>query len=704
MMEFKSKLMSGVVLLAMFLSAGALVAQSVPLCAELVHSGYGLVGDTLDDGTILAGFVKGHSASLEFASYCASTGTSYRFFRTPYGAASPDLQTDWLPVSYTDMDGGGDGEIFHYYAAITDGDTVVYSNPEGYPEGDLWLMHDWYRPDRVEGISTYYYDSPARIRLNWRKGTDSASGIYKYYIYRAPSGSGYTLEYIDPTEAPIDSVLDDGRTWFDWSDYSVTPDECYWYVIVPMDKAGWIRRDGNNVFRRCASGIEPPWPPCAHLQPLPRYHVGGGVTVRIDLDACPGDPDETVQYRYRKYGVYSDSTSGELSMYLVEETDWSDASFYFFSTMECSTYTFSAQARYLGHEPSPWSHLIPTYPLTTNDPTPPGCPVEMSARSYGEEGIYVHFEQDPTDDCGSGILGYHLFRFPADSITDHLPPDSSDIADYELHNYFVDSAGRYTFQDDGPTDPVIDLEDNVTYYYIVCPYDSAGWTNWLDCGDSQIDTATVDKGVAEPWALGLPAYFCDGHVQVEFIDTTGCDATEVEFEWSASPDFSGATFVGVGPMPINSDTSIGGIFAFANPADGDCSDWDTLRIDIDDLYETQWFFRARFHDQFGNVSGWSNVVMTRIDNTAPTTTSIINIQSLADSTNKVNIFMTWDASAFHDGDGVGMDSVKIFRSTAVGVLGTEIARVSKFTNKFVDTNPDPADNWHSNVYKVVPYD
>ena len=701
LMEFNVKLTGYAILTAVLLFAGALIAQpTLPLCAELVHSGYDLVGDTLDDGTVLSGFVLGHSAHLEFTSDCAETGTQYRFFRTPWGASTPDLQTDWLPLSYTNMDGAGDGDVFKYTAAVTDGDSMVYSNPLGVPDADLWLMHDWYRPDCVEGIFTDYYDSPSRIRIDWRKGTDSASGIYKYYIYR--SNSYGSLEYISPTMAAIDSVLDNGSSFLTWSDYEVTPDQCYWYVIVPMDKAGRVRRDDNSIFRSCASGITPPWPPCAILRPIDRYHTGSGVTVRINLDACPGSAGEIVQYRYRNYGVYND-VSGDPAMYMIDETDWTDTPFYFFSTMECSTYTYSAQARYLGHAPSPWSHLGPMDPLTTNDQTAPGCLTEMVAVSYGEEGIWVHFEQDPTDDCGSGILGYHLFRFPADSITDHLPPDSSDLADYELHTYYVDSAGLYTYQDDGPTDPVIDLEDNVTYYYVVCPFDSVGWTNWLDCGDGQIDTATVDKGVAGPLAISLPAYHCDGYVTVEFIDTTHCDATQVEFHWSASPDFEGASFVGVGPVPIDSATTIGS-FSFSNPADEDCTDWDTLTITLDDLYETHWFFRARFFDQFGNVSVWSNVVNTRIDNTAPTTTNIINVQSFADSVNTVDVLINWDPSVFDDGDGIGLDSVDIYRSTTVGDIGTAILTVSIFENKFIDGDPDPASNWHDNVYKVVPRD
>ncbi|GEM_PF-1364330 len=704
-MEFKAKLTGIAVVCAMLLGLGTAIAQiDPPICADLTSTGYGLVGDTLDGGLILAGFVQGHSASLQIDPFCIGAGLNYRFFRTPRGASTPDLQTDWMPMTTANLDGGGDGAVFKYSAAVTNGDTVMFSNPLGLPERDVWLMHDWYRPDRIEGISTYYYPSPARIRINWARGYDSASGVYKYYIYRAPAGSGYLLEYIDHTMTPLDSIIDDGRAWYDWSDYEITPGECYWYVIVPMDKAGWIRRDGNNLFRRCATGIEPIWPPCAHLRELPRYHVGGGVTVRIDLDLCPGDPDEMIQYRYRKYGVFTNPVSGELDMYLIQETDWSDASSYFFSTTECSTYTFSAQARYLGGTTSSWSHLIPTYPLTTNDPTPPGCPTTMFAESYGEDGIYVHFEQDPEDDCGSGILGYHLFRFPADSISAHLPPDSSDIEPFRLWHYYVNEEGRYTFQDDGPTDPLIDLLDNVTYYYVVCPYDSAGWTNWLNCGDLQIDTATVDKGVTNPIAISLPTFFCDGVVNVEFIDTTRCDATEVEIQWSADPSFDGASFVGVGPFPINADTSIGTQFTYSNPIDASCTDWDTMFVQISGLYETQWFFRARFRDQFGNTSVWSNIVLTRIDNTAPTTTRIINVQSLADSTNRVDILLTWDPSEFNDAEGIGVDSVKIYRSSAIGEVGSEIATVSRFIDKFVDRDPDPVDNWHSNVYRVVPYD
>ncbi|HHS50641.1 MAG TPA: hypothetical protein ENN07_05945 [candidate division Zixibacteria bacterium] len=702
-MEFNAKLT--VLACTVLLVAGAVFAQpSTPLCANLSRAPYGLVGDTLEGDVILAGFVRGHSAYLELESECVRPGLQYRFFRTPLGSDTPDFQTGWIPLSSVDIDGGGDGQVFKYSAAVTDGDTVVYSNPLGYPDEDIYVMHDWYRPDRIEGISTYYYADPARIRINWRKGTDSASGVYKYYIYRAPSGLGYTLEYIDPAMVPVDSVLDDGRMWYDWSDYDVTPDDCFWYVIVPMDKAGWVRRTGNDPFRRCASGTEPHWPPCAQLREIPRYHHGGGLTIRIDLDRCPGTAGEVVQYRYRKYRVFTDPDTEESDMYLVEETPWTDASSYFFSTIECSTYTFSAQARYLGGPTSPWSHLIPTYPLTTNDQTPPGCPEEMTATSRGEDGIYIHFYQNPNDDCGSGILGYHLFRFSADSIAYFLPPDSSLIEDYRIHHYIVNSTGHYYYEDDGPSDPIIDLRDGQTYYYVVSPYDSAGYTNWLDCGDSQIDTATVDKGVFPPIAVRLPSHSCGGTVHLDIIDTTYCDAIEVEVQWSADPFFGGASFVGIGPIPIHSDTTIGGVFTMTNPDDGICTNWDTLKMTITDLYETQWFFRARFRDSFENISEWSNVVVTRVDNTPPATTNITNIQSLADSVDRVNILLTWNNEAFTDGDGSGVDSVKIFRSTAIGESGTEIATVSKHVNKFIDTDPDPGNNWHDNVYRVVPFD
>jgi len=702
-MNNKVKLIWISLLIGIFLLTISYGQPHPDLCAELMDDGYGLIGDTLYPGTsseiIVDGFVAGHRCSLEVMSACVTTGASYRVFRTPLGATEPDWSTSWLSMPNSFIDGGGDGELYKYTAAVTLAGDTAYSNPGGDPAVDLWLMHDWYWPDRVEGVRTYGNDSPPYIRVIWSRGTDSGSGIFKYYVYRATSG--YLLDYITPDMTPIDSIYEDGRGFYEWRDYDLAYGDCYWYAVVPMDKAGWVRRTGNDRVRGCATEDLPPFPPCGILRPIDRYHTGSGITIHIDTDHCPPDPGEVIQYRFRMYPVYQDT--GDLLIMdssRVVETDWTSNNFYYFNTMRCSTYTFSAQARYLGGTTSPWSHLTAYDPLTTNDDEAPGCPDTIYATSMGEDGIYVHFEQDPWDDCGSGIMGYHLFRFPSDEFSSHLPLGIEDTT-YRLWEYSVNETGVYHFTDDGS---IMELDDNITYIYVISPYDRAGYTNWLNCPNSQADTATVDLGIAPPWGISLPTYCGDGEIECRFIDTTHCDAESVMFEWDATPYFAGgAAHVIVGPLGINEAASMSGVFDFTNPEDDYCHDDDTLTLTIHGLYETQWFIRASFIDRQGNVSDWSNTINSRIDNTAPTTSRVIYAESYADSVGEVDIKITWDPTEISDA-GIGVDSVNIYRSTSIGDLGSVIAQVSKYDSVFFDNDPNPERNWHSNVYTIAPFD
>jgi hypothetical protein len=160
-----------VILAGFIISAGTAVSQ--PLSAELIRTGYGLVGDTLYGGSVvLQGFVKGHSASLSILA--PNPEAVHQFYRTPFGETEPDVETGWLSSSTVDIDGGGDGVIYYYTASAKVGTDSVDSRDE------LWLMHDWYRPERV-GVEHTAYGSGAPvpyINLRWSRGTDSASGVY----------------------------------------------------------------------------------------------------------------------------------------------------------------------------------------------------------------------------------------------------------------------------------------------------------------------------------------------------------------------------------------------------------------------------------------------------------------------------------------------------------------------------------------------
>lgn len=693
----------GLVILAGFvISAGTAVSQ--PLHAELIRTGYGLVGDTLYGGSvILQGFVKGHSASLSILE--PNPDAVHQFFRTPYGDTEPDVETGWLSSPTVDIDGGGDGVIYIYTAAAKAGTDSVESRNE------LWLMHDWYRPDRV-GVHHIAYGAGAptpHIELRWSRGTDSASGVYYYLIYRALNE--WELSYIDDYMFPIDTVWETGAPGYTYRDYSVSAGDRYFYKIVPVDKAGWIRRSENNTIIGRAQA-EPTTPPCSYLRTLPRYHMGSGITVRIDDDLCPGRPD--VEYQYRKTVVEFVDGVPTIDTTISEFSEWTMSRSYFWNTDTCQTYAFSARVSEIGTYTHEWTDLTSFRVMSTNDNRPPDCPDSMSATSLGEDGILVQFTHYPENDCGSGTMGYYLFRVPdtdwGDVLDEGTDPSigwEDALMGYILHEYPVHPTNpHYQFQDDGPTDSLIDLEDNACYYYVVCPFDSAGNVSWFICPyiGGQIDTACVDKGVGAPWpvTLDFPEYVTDSIV-VMFIDTTFCDAEEVVIEWARSADFS-IGYNTTGPLPIMDPADGPPVWSYENLGSPACSDWDTLKFTLYSAHENTYYFRAKFIDGNLNHSEWGvPTLSTTFDNTPPTTVGIKYMHSIATDVDEVKIRITWHADSITDA-GIGLQGIKIYRSDAVGVLGTEIADLAPTVNEYYDMSPVPDNNWHDNVYKVVPYD
>ncbi|RKZ31591.1 hypothetical protein DRQ36_01470 [bacterium] len=691
-----SKLIGFVVTIAL---ATTIFAQGgPPLCAELVQTGFGLIGDTLYPGTpeelILDGFVQGHSALLDIDPGCIRTGADYRYFRTPYAETVPDFATDWIPLPYENIDGGGDGDIYLYTAGIKIESDSAYSLQE------LWLMHDWHYPSAVTDLDYMGEDSLPAITLTWGRSFDSASGVYKYYIYRADDWT--ELQYIDPmTMTPHDSVPDIGAAGYAWTDRHVAAHDAFWYAVVPIDKAGWMPRHDPPRIQGHASDAPPDMPVCSFLKPTPRYHTGSGIWIYIDHSLCPGRAD--VEYQYRRYFVWRDSLGLHHGDFIT--TAWTDADSFWFPTVPCSTYSFSARAREIDSYTTNWAHTSPYFPLTTNDPEPPGCPDTIYAVSEGVDGIHIYFTHDETNDCGSGTQGYLLYRIPEDNLSSVIDNGTNPAIGWEtalgdtLWHYLVgsDTGGWFEYLDR-------DVLDNVTYYYLVCPYDSAGNVNWFDCGDDQVDTATGDMGVGAPVPVEfeLP-YAADSTIVANFIDTTRCDAVEVEFEWAPDMYFSyGLNHIG--PILINDAVDIPGYYKYENPDDGDCTDDDSLELTIYGLHETYWYIRARFIDENSNVSDWSAPLLcARIDNTPPTTSSVLSVQSLADSVNRVDVLIKWNPAVIDD-EGVGVEGVNIYRSNAVGALGSVIATVSRHDSMFLDTDPDPGNNWHDNVYTIAPFD
>lgn len=692
-------------LLVLFiLTAGTAFSQ--PLSAELISTGYGLIGDTLYGGSLtLQGFVKGHSAELKILA--PSPDAEYKYFRTPYGAAEPDVETSWLPVDSVTIDGGGDGEIFMYTAAARNSSDSSYTR---YP---LWLMHDWYRPDRV-GVEHMAYGDGAPepyIDLHWSRGNDSASGVYFYLIFRALNEWELTYISNDMLDETLDTIWETGAPGYTYRDYDVTVGTRYFYKIVPVDKAGWIRRSENNTIIGKAQDA-PDFPPCSYLEVLPRYHSGGGITVRIDHSLCPGDPE--YEYQYRKQEVEIIAGIPTVVPGTEETSAWTHNDEYYWETDTCKTYTFSSRVREIDGEPLGWADLTSFRVMSTNDDIPPGCPDTIYATSMGEDGILVNFTHFYENDCGSGTKGYYLFRVEdtdwgavLDAGTDPAVGWEDALMDYLLWDYAIDTTDEhYRFHDDGSMDSVIDLEDEGCYYYLVCPYDSAGNVTWFECPyiGGQLDTSCVDKGVGAPIAVSLdfPEFVTDSIV-VKFVDTTHCDAESVVIEWAKSSDFT-VGYGNTGPLAI-ADPAMGSpVWAYENLGTPSCADKDTLKFTFYDGDENSYFFRAKFIDDNGNHSVWSTPMLsTTFDNTPPNAVDIEYMHSIATDVEQIKIRITWEPDSLYDA-GIGVQGVKIYRSTSVGALGSVIADLDPSTEEYYDMDPSPDNNWHDNVYTVVPYD
>ncbi len=672
----------------------ALSQEPPPMCASLEYPGFRYA----PFGAIV----------LRIDSVCAtsnaavcSSGVRYQFWRHVIsGRAEMEEVSPVVSADSFVFSGALDGEVFEYRArAVCGDDTSEWSDP-------LVITHDLESPTTVpffdaahcrEGLD----DSTLYVQLVWQRATDNASGVRGYAIYRSNSYSD--LLYITPSTPDIAFIPNDGSEIYCFYDYDVEPDRYYYYAVVPYDSAG-VPSLGRGHWPTTGNIIEAVYTAgpgfccgsggmlCAVLREIPNVLTTTSYTVEVNNDAC--HPCCGIMYQYRLVDLSTGDT-------LV--SDWTAMPSYNWSPLEdCHSYIFSARALW-EHDTTTWSDSPPKL----CDLSGPGCvdsltvtPIASTPDAPGALDVHFYVSNEAELDCGVGVAYYKLYRIEyPDGLDEFLPYDTSDT-EHLLWTYHVgDTFGTnmdYEFCDDCPTDPDIDLSDEKTYMYIVVAFDSLGRWSW--CG-SNVDTGTVDKGIAPPMLLPLPVWHRCDSVVLRIVDTSFCDMTEIQIERALTPDFSVGYHL-YGPFPVHDDI-------LHNPDDSMCNDWDTLSfvIHFDELEETQYYFRAVAYDELGNISAPSNYVSTRFDCTPPLAVSPDSVKSVADSTGTVDIKVWWAPS---NDAGVGIMEYDIYRSSSPGDMGSPVATVphSPFITyyEWVDDNPNPANNFHDNYYTVVAVD
>lgn len=673
-MSNKGVLWSGLIFL--FLLAGQGYAQGgPPACAELMsippYVGGGELWVKIDHSLCP---VPDGDAWYQFQRLSISPG---------YGNDSTSI---WVVSSYDSMlfIGVGDGEVVAYRARVaTPTDTSDWSTP-------YEVMHDLDPPSVCPYVMTAWCASESKVRITWSRAFDNASGVVEYKIYRTTNaGALYNITAADDVFI-IASVSDHGEETFTYYDELLTSGAVYYYAVVPYDRVGHYPQMGNTVSREETYGADDcvGMPPCAILRPIPRYTESETLTVRIDGSLCGVVPDR--QYRYKIVDI-TDSDS------II--TDWLLATSYTFDIEECHTYFLHAQAKDPGSAlVSSWSHSYPGGErITTCDRYGPES-VDTAWATALSGSIRFDFvvSDEAALDCGSGLMQYNVYRITEDSLTAH--PDifmrlGTVGASYLLYTFDVDSYrtdAHYSLEDDGPTDPVIDLQDRVRYYYFVATVDSLGH---IQSVPYPIDTATADKGVVPPMLIDLSDWHGGDSITISIVDTSHCDITQIFVEYTLYR-YSSSDWITLGPYQIHDPL-------FHNPDDGDCSDIDTLTLHITGLDENHYFFRAFAYDSVGNLSLSSNIVHTTFDNSPPSAVLIDSLVSYADSTDKIRVKLVWSGS--YDA-GVGLVGYRIYRSSAAGVLGSMLADLPWYQTEWIDESPDPTNYWHNNYYTVMPYD
>jgi len=626
----------------------------------------------------LPAYTAGTSVHLVVdATITPTDGVMFRFKREAI-SGRPELNevTDWLPtIDYT-FDGMLDAETYAYYVQGTDsvGDTTTWSSPQV-------TMQDVYDPNPVECVEASALPGN-QIQVQWRRAYDSASGVGYYRIYRSRIES--ELNIIDDRDYLVATVTDDGRERFFFTDdgpedhiIDLDSNTCYYYAVVPVDRVEHFPNTGNIVLRECTRHY-PCFPPCANLLPVDSITTTPFVTVRVNVDECPSCGYYTRLYRFRRFLVYDDST-----ITYLDSTGWSDVPEYTFYGADCERYGYEAQAQDVGWMTSSWSAPI----FTKFDLEGPKAIDSIYAEPLDDGRIEIEFWADNPDsmDCGAGLMRYRLYRVTPDELgaLETIGPED----DIYLVRYFYPTIG------DGTYFRYIDADliDGECYIYTVVPEDRLGR---LSPYPRDYAEACVDNSCPAFILDALPLWTSGDSITLTIIDTSLGDADSIIIEYDVFPDFH---------------TAVSGIWRsvhdpiFSNPEDFDDEDIDTLTFTIGGLMETRYYFRVQGVDALGNISEWSNVVHTRLDNSSPNAVHIDTIYSRADSVETVSLTVGWEPSFDY---GIGVSRYIVYRSDTPGALGEEVAGFPASSCPFVwtDYSPNPGNYFHDNYYTVAAVD
>jgi len=648
-------------------------------------------------------YAPGNSMTLQVSAACTVSnppGTEYQYWREVI-LARPEMDTITAPLSAESIVfyGAEDGEIFNYYVrAIYEDDTSLWSEP-------IWIKHDLNDPDYVQYIAAQPCPgADPYVMLAWRRSPfDIGSPIRGYQIYRNPSAGGAFVDLLHITVLTVPLVFDTAFSSSEMYYYEDTTNvvngETYTYTVVPFDSAGFSVWPGHFPSignpRATATLIGPCGgflPPTAGLKSTPDIIEENQITIELD----PGI-NWFAPYMFYRYRIEDVGTGWE------DTTEWTNLPLYTWSPLdECHIYKFYAQARNdETYDTSGWHSTGPTLVDRLLYPGPASDDILTATVNGPGIDIEINIEDHNYLDCGVGIMKYVLYRFPqADagaffSVLTEIGPDG--LLDWEMPSGTYAPTGSSDvflyFDDDPVRDPLIDLDDGVTYCYMIIMFDSLFHYTW----HSQLyDCAEADKGVVPVMLLPLALYSTGDSVILEIVDTSYGDMVDIQIDWAVDPYFGG----GFHSLTLDIHNPV-----LNNPDDFDTSDWDTMWIVIQGLEEACYWFRAYAFDLHGNMSDSSNVENTCFDNSPPSAIPVDILHSYADSTNTLNIPIWWERSF---DAGIGMKEYQIYRSDTPGILGDHIETIDHspliYTYEYLDDDPNESNNYHDNYYTVFPVD
>jgi len=205
---------------------------------------------------------------------------------------------------------------------------------------------------------------------------------------------------------------------------------------------------------------QPPGPPCAELDSIPDFTPGGAITLMIDTTLCP-KPDDAL-YRFRRTAVRAREE-------LNRTTEWdASISYTFTGATDGEIYSYQAQVA-TETDTSLWS----TPWQTLHDTQAPPTLTHIEAFLLPGPQIKISFSRGY--DTGSGIKVYKIYRS-----TDSTSLAIIDRTDMVVGTVIENGSDVYSFIDDGPHDPVPDLDSLECYYYTVVPYDKVNFAPLRD--------------------------------------------------------------------------------------------------------------------------------------------------------------------------------------------------------------------------------